>query len=733
MKVESDGETPGRWPVAAAAAALAGLALAALVTFRALVAHPGDLLVGPQRGGHTDLTFYSLATHAFPARELAARGEFPWWNPHRLTGVPFVGYPQSAWLYPPNWLFLVLEPWPFSGWLMVLHHLGAGLGALLLARRHGLGAVAGLAAGAGFLAAPYLLAHTGEGHYNNLAVVAWYPWAFLACERLRAGVAWALPALAAVLALALVAGHVQEWYYLVLALAALAAADGVRALGRAGPAAALRAGAPMALAVVLALALAAADFLPSFLYARQSLRSAGLAMGTPGAGGLDLRNLAQLVDPLALGGPTAIGRDTPLYWETLTHLGLVPLALALAGALLRWRRRAVRELAVLALVAFLLAFGSGSPLFAAAYRLIPGMGWFRTPGRTLYLVALAVALLAAFGIDHLARALARRRGPRLAAATAWALAALVAGELAAKSSIVLATLPRASLRQNPVAELLVERRRGHERALAPHWLLSDRESWPRAIAKLQSYEGNPPAAVVAAGEALAAGTLGIDFLLGFQELGPEALAPPVADLLGIRFLVSSAAREVEGTPWRPLARGAMREEFALRGRRPRRLDYHVYENPMALPRAFVVGAARTARAGENPILALRALDPRREALVDRDVLPPGERSGFVPATIADYRPNRVVVDVELERPGYLVLTDTWYPGWRARAGGRELAVLRANVAFRAVALGAGEHRVVFSYFPAGLAAGALVSLAALAVWMALAGRAVRAARRRTGR
>src|SRR5262249_36024370 len=62
-------------------------------------------------------------------------------------------------------------------------------------------------------------------------------------------------------------------------------------------------------------------------------------------------------------------------------------------------------------------------------------------------------------------------------------------------------------------------------------------------------------------------------------------------------------------------------------------------------------------------------------------------------------PERVEVDVQLARAGFLVLTDTHYPGWRAEVAGAAARILRADYLFRAVALGSGEHRVVFRYAP----------------------------------
>jgi uncharacterized membrane protein YfhO len=87
--------------------------------------------------------------------------------------------------------------------------------------------------------------------------------------------------------------------------------------------------------------------------------------------------------------------------------------------------------------------------------------------------------------------------------------------------------------------------------------------------------------------------------------------------------------------------------------------------------------------------------------------------------IVDDRPDRVRVEATLSEPGYLVLLDSFDPGWQVTVDGRAAPLLRANVAFRAVALAAGTHAVEFLYRPASLERGialSLLTLAAAVVW-----------------
>ena len=61
----------------------------------------------------------------------------------------------------------------------------------------------------------------------------------------------------------------------------------------------------------------------------------------------------------------------------------------------------------------------------------------------------------------------------------------------------------------------------------------------------------------------------------------------------------------------------------------------------------------------------------------------------------------------------LVLTDTWYPGWRATVDGDRVPIERVNWHFRGIRLQPGEHLVRFDYRPTGVVAGGIVSLLAV--------------------
>lgn len=154
------------------------------------------------------------------------------------------------------------------------------------------------------------------------------------------------------------------------------------------------------------------------------------------------------------------------------------------------------------------------------------------------------------------------------------------------------------------------------------------------------------------------------------------------------------------------------------------LDYRLYRLEGALPRAYFASSVIPAA---SPDEALARLLEANSALAGRVIL---ESPGAVAASgggaaagraeITRYGNNRVACRVSADAPGFLVLLDSWYPGWKAYVDGRETEVLRANYAFRAVALSAGRHDVEFVFEPMSFRIGAAVSVLTLLTGLAAA-------------
>jgi hypothetical protein len=123
-------------------------------------------------------------------------------------------------------------------------------------------------------------------------------------------------------------------------------------------------------------------------------------------------------------------------------------------------------------------------------------------------------------------------------------------------------------------------------------------------------------------------------------------------------------------------------------------------NPSVLPRAFIAGKYRlvTGQDAAKAVLLTDDFEPGREVILyDRPANEPHETQGLSSATVEHYRTNEVIIRVSAEADGLLVLSDTYYPGWKAEIDGVETSILQANLCQRAVAVPAGEHSVRFVF------------------------------------
>ncbi len=148
-------------------------------------------------------------------------------------------------------------------------------------------------------------------------------------------------------------------------------------------------------------------------------------------------------------------------------------------------------------------------------------------------------------------------------------------------------------------------------------------------------------------------------------------------------------------------------------------DVKIYQNLTVLPRAFVVQQARTAASEQEALDLLRspAFDLAGEViLVDGKARETGSAGAESSARIVSYAPEEVRIQASIDSPGYLMLTDAYYPGWQAEVDGAPAPIERADLYFRAVYLTPGTHEIRFSYTPSTASVGLGLSLAALIVW-----------------
>jgi hypothetical protein len=165
-------------------------------------------------------------------------------------------------------------------------------------------------------------------------------------------------------------------------------------------------------------------------------------------------------------------------------------------------------------------------------------------------------------------------------------------------------------------------------------------------------------------------------------------------------------------------------------------DVAVFEDTAAFPRAFLVAGARLAASPGAALdqLVSQSFDPRREVLLAGDTPPtlvsPADAGAAAsqdsaPAESAPgrvrvdrYTPEAIDLSTSAAADSYLVLTDSYYPGWHAYVDGQERPVMRGDVLFRVVRVPSGAHQVTFRFEPVSPKLGLAITLSALALVLA---------------
>jgi len=143
---------------------------------------------------------------------------------------------------------------------------------------------------------------------------------------------------------------------------------------------------------------------------------------------------------------------------------------------------------------------------------------------------------------------------------------------------------------------------------------------------------------------------------------------------------------------------------------------HIYENNNYLPRAFIVPNTKILTSEGEIFSELRSdsFNPKEYIILEEDPnVPLNNPSTYKEAEITYYSPNKITVSVNLENSGFLVLSEVWYPGWKAYDNEKEVKIYKTDYTLRSVYLEKGNHTVEFVYDPDSFKHGLNITLITL--------------------
>jgi hypothetical protein len=704
---------------------------AAIVGFGIALLYPLILLGRSLYWGDVFLYFYPLESYV---RDRLRDGAIPLWNPYVLCGQPLVGNPQ-AWVFYPTTLLLPFMPvWLYFTVNSLIHLCLAGGGTYLLLRRLTHDRTAAILGGLTYMGSGFLMARLQFP--TMIMAAAWLPWMLVLVDRVidRPAVGYAA-LLALVVGLEILAAHTQLTYLSVVAAILYALARLWQIRGHRTRT--LRAFGLMTAALILGTAAAMVYLLPALQLFGLSTREK-LTWMQANRFVLLPEQLLNFVWPTFYGNPAHgdyWGEGN--FWEPCVYLGVIPLLLALYAAFRAATRPATRFFAILGFVSLWLAMGRFGGIYFLAYYSVPGLASFHDPARFAFLATFSFACLASFGMRAL-----RDRGLGQLSRTAAVVVAAV--NLWAFSAHINPTIRPDAFDYRPRV-IADTPKHGQGRVFT---VFRD-QVWKRYL----NYDDYGPESARYADELTDTLAPNIGMRLDVEEGSGYEPVPlkSVTDLDGL----TRVALERQATNLPNLLRLFNAQLLLLpeatRYRHPalQELDARgvtalAVTDPGA--RMWLVRSTMRVDGTQRTLSALASADMDTEstALVSGS---PGLGDRFGPQPVADQgrvtvtgsgaHEVQAMVDAEV-RPGFLVWSEAWYPGWRATVDGIPVRVERANHAFQGVVVPPGAHRIRFTYRPTAYRVGLYITLACFAVISAgmafgLAARPTRHRNERAGR
>ncbi len=691
----------------------------------------------------SDFVHFNYPNDVFAARSLQS-GELPLWNPYVSAGQPYAADPNIGFFYPFR-LLLTSSYFDYRmmTYLLIFHYFLAGLFTYALAKDLGASRFGSITAGVGFMFSGFLISQMD--HINIIFSSVWLPLIFLFFRRavLESKVPYALLA-GLVLSLSVLGGHQQftlfSVYWCAIWLAVLLAhTRGKKFFFKIGLFLGM---------IAVSVGASSIQILPTVEFFQYTQRNA-LTLVQASLYNTILTDWILLLFPHYLGAYArqADFLSTVMINEFYMYAGVITLFSAFVGSYV-WKSWEKRFFLLMILLSVIFSAGHITPLYQLALDIIPGMKYVRVPGRFVFWLNLSLPILSAFGVDWILQQMASAnkrlsRDAILICATGAILGISfflfffknappeIPPEII--SLRLLNNLMLSALLLGLTLFLFFQKRWPRNHLFRQFFLLSlllvdlFAAQWPRHFTTRNVLDVFEHPEIVTFLDQNA----GFDRISFVKEPYNKEKWPPLGTLLYGYY-------QDRGLPWNPFdleAYARYRKAVDLGGRFYSFLGtrfliadgsksvpeqwvlklsangLNVYENSQVMPRAFMVYQSIVETNPEKALEMIRneEFDPLTTVLLTSGE-PFSAPVGANQVTITSITNNSMSIHAESDQPGYLVVSDVLYPGWRVFVNEQAQEMLRANYAFRAVFLPAGQSTVYFEFRPPLFTVGLAITL-----------------------
>ncbi len=623
---------------------------------------------------HSDLIAQGAGLRALASRTLSEDGRWPpLWDPSCDSGLPAHANPLTTYLSPLHWPFLFLPLDRAADLVLFLNVILAGLSMFVLARRRLAEPGAAMFTAVGYMLSYRFFALIDAGWLPTITMYALAPLLYWSADRLfEETSARRVSLFSVILGLSAMQGSAQSFYYALLGLVVFAVCRmrSIPAARCVSASLALLAGG------IVAFLIAAPDILPRAQFAALSTRTHfdyRFFLGDP----------PRLSDLLTAFDPRDAGGTRFEYWENVFYFGLWLYPLAVYGCLKDPKK--TRGLLLACAISIFLCFDT--PVLHALFAAIPGFALFRRSTRLLQLTQLAAALLAGHGADELLRG--RWKKSRLLVTVM--LCALPILDTGARLLPRLKVVPLAEAFPPPPFLDLLRRAPGSGRVAAV-----GRQVVPYGTASYHGIDmvnGYEPLnlrhyveyfSVLMTGNAISAPRTPVVWV----DLSAIA-RPDLLRALDARWLASNEPLPFERIGWMPVGVANEVQVFDFY-RGMTRVPVYLYRDRSPLGPAFFARSV-TPVADESASLVALALStsPLNASVLDWNAAEL-ELAGGV-AQMTRRGGDRYEYAVDSRGTNLLILSQIWYPGWRAYLDGKQTSLYRTNHALISLIVGPGRH------------------------------------------
>jgi len=715
-----------------------------------------------------DFVYQYYPASCFAATSLA-KGIFPFWNPYQFGGMPFFADPGTAVLYPFNLLFVLFVQdehlSPLTVQLMILiNFLIVSISCFFVGKEYKLNNFSSLAFSLIFTYSSYMLIHAI--HMNLLESVTWLPLLFLLYLKFTRTYKFVYMILSGlVMSVSILAGYPQTYFFIYVTFGILFLHQLYRKLKEKDWRSMIKLAGGFAIYVGISVGICAIQILPAVEFSQSTERIVNVSYEYAKQGSVHPYDLLTMYVPKLFGTFNWNEKSGELnYWSirkvgghqegpwmyTVATLYITIAPLLLLTAFLRYALKqknypvpVVLYLSLIVVTVFY-SFGGHFPLHKLFFDYVPLFDRFRNAGHVTFIFAFFTSLMTGCCVNELIQN--KNAIGRFFSNTYFiVLAVFVVG--------IFAYVNTGSFRS---LSTLLQKKEISE------WIIKQ-VNWSSLIASLygvilflfvKGKIGNGGFTIT-----FTVILLSELYVFGFEQ--NNGIANPEKMYSHNSQLITKLKEELKAEPFRTKMRegndmlfqryqGSFDRVPLLEGYNvlllEKRFPYNkpdsgstqwidlmnikykidvdkannsmsLVENPTYLKKATMFYEIKVIEDDSllRKYMESKEFDYRRTLVLEKNPteaeLPVTSANPTWEVKFREYGQNRITVEAETSENGFLLLSEVWYPAWKAYIDGNEREIYRADNSLRAVYLGKGKHIVEFVYESDSFKRGLMISIA----------------------